>query len=107
MVCADTEVTGTEIKIEAAIKAATDTPQFLAFACAIVCSFLNSETTKSRLDSRATMAANDHASLVLSVKIVCDCCDVRRSAGCTAFAARKAGVVLRIYLPKLELRNDI
>jgi hypothetical protein len=32
VVCADTEVSGTEIKTEAAIKAATDTPQLLAFA---------------------------------------------------------------------------
>jgi hypothetical protein len=39
VVCADTEVTGTEIKTEATIKAATDTPQLLAFACVIVNSF--------------------------------------------------------------------
>ena len=39
MVCADTEVTGTEIKTEAVIKAATDIPQLLVFACIMVFSF--------------------------------------------------------------------
>ena len=87
VVCADTEVTGTEIKTEAAIKAATDTPKLLAFAV-MVCSFPTSEIIYGCVATEPyDMAENDHAPRALPVKIPIIAKDIRRSAGNTDLAS--------------------
>jgi hypothetical protein len=59
--------------------------------------------------SRATMAANDHTSPALPVKIAYHYwSDVRWSAGNTALASDERWTwSCNLYLPKLELRSTI
>jgi hypothetical protein len=61
-------------KTEAAIKAATDTPQLLAFACVMVCSFPNSELINGCVATEPRDRGHKRpASPALPVKIAYHC----------------------------------